>query len=457
MEYLSELIRKISRDKLFFKSMLALALPVALQNMIQSGLNMVDTLMIGQLGETEIAAVALSNQIFFLLILILFGISSGASVFASQYWGSQNIKGLRESLALSLLLAVGAAVIFAAGALFVPAFILSIYSADPEVIRLGASYLRIVGISYPATAITFSFSASLRSTGRVKLTTVVSGISIGVNTSLNFLLIFGIGPFPAMGVEGAALATVIARIVEMLILLYFVYKKQYPSALTFSELFQVTGTYVRRYLNTSIPVILNEMLWSFGITAINLVFARISTEAMASFSITDTISKLFMVFFFGTSGACAVMVGNRIGAGEEKKAVYYAHSYAVLGPFLGLVMGLFLFALAPVLPMLFNITDDARHNVTSILRILALFMPVKIFNWHLIVGILRSGGDTKYSMFMEGGGIWFVAVPAAAITGLIFHLPLPVIYFALTMEELVKFSLGFARLRSGRWLKNVIS
>jgi MATE family, multidrug efflux pump len=456
MKYLKELTLKLSCDKYFFRSMIAIALPVAFQNLIQSGLNMVDTLMIGQLGETEIASVALSNQVFFLLVLIIFGISSGSSVFASQFWGSKNIHGVRESLSLSLLLAGGAALLFSIGAIFFPHFILSIYSKDPEVVRIGASYLRIVGFSYICTSITFTYTASLRSTGRVKLTTAIAALSITINTILNFLLIFGIGPFPELGVEGAAIATVIARTAETAFLLIFIYRKKYPSAVKFIELFQISSSYVRKYFKTSTPVILNEIFWSFGITAINLVFARISTEALASYSISDTISKLFLVFFFGTSSACAVMVGNRIGAGEEDRAAYYAHSFALIAPVLGLLIGFILFPLASVLPELFNVSQSAKSGVTSILKVLSVLMPIKIFNWHMVVGILRSGGDTRYSLYMEAGGIWLVAVPAAVITGLVLHFPLIYIYIALSMEEVVKFILGFIRLRSGKWLKNVI-
>jgi len=456
MKYINTLIKKIIHDKIFFRAMLAIALPLALQNLIQSGLNMIDTLMIGQLGETEIAAVALSNQIFFLLVLIVFGITSGASVFASQYWGSKDIKGLRESLSLSLLIAGGAGLLFTIGAVFFPETLLSIYSKDPEVVSLGSSYLRIVGMSYLATAITFSYSASLRSTGRVKLTTAVSAFCIVINTGLNFLLIFGIGPFPALGVRGAAIATVIARTTETIVLLFFIYKNKYPSALSIRNIFNISREYIKKYFRTSSPVILNEIFWSFGITAINLVFARIGTEALASFSIADTISKLFMIFFFGTSGACSVMVGNRIGAGEEDQAVYYAHSYAILAPVLGLLMSMILFPLSAVLPNLFNISAEAKAGVTSILRVLALFIPFKIFNWHMIVGILRSGGDTRYSLYMEAGGIWLIAVPVAAFTGLVLHLPLMAIYAALSVEELVKFSFGLNRLKSGKWLKKVI-
>lgn len=457
MMYLKELITKLSKDRHFFRSMIAIALPVALQSLIQSGLNMVDTLMIGQLGATEIASVALSNQVFFLMVLIIFGISSGASVFASQFWGSNSISGVRESLSLSLLLAGGTAIIFTVGAVFFPEFILSIYSKDPEVIRIGTSYLRIVGISYLGTSVTFTFTASLRSTGKVKLATVIAAVSIVINSIINLLLIFGIGPFPELGVQGAAIATVIARTSETLILLLFIYRKQYPSAIKIYELFQISRSFVKKYFKTSTPVILNEIFWSFGISAINLVFARISTEALASFSISDTIGKLFLIFFFGTSSACAIMVGNRIGAGEERTAEYYAHSYALLGPVLGLLIGILLFPLATFLPELFNVSQSAREGVTSILRVLSIILPIKIFNWHMVVGILRSGGDTRYSLYVEAGGIWLVAVPAAIITGLLLQLPLMYIYIALSMEEIVKFAFGISRLKSGKWLKNVVA
>jgi len=456
MKYIKELIQKIIKDKYFFRSMMAIALPLALQNLIQSGLNMIDTLMIGQLGETEIAAVALSNQIFFLLVLLIFGISSGASVFSSQYWGNKNIKGVRETLALSLIISGVSALIFTVGAVFFPEFILSIYSKDPEVVRIGASYLRIVGLSYLFTSITFTFSASLRSTEKVKLSTTVAAVSITINTVLNFFLIFGIGPFPALGVEGAAIATVIARTSETILLLLYVYKKKYPSAIAFTDLFKISRKFTGRYFKTSLPVILNEIFWSVGITTINVVFARISTEALASYSISDTIIKLFLIFFFGTSSACAVMVGNRIGAGEEKQATYYAHSYGLIGPVLGICIGIILFPIAGLLPELFNISSEAKKGVSSILRILTFYLPFKIFNWHMVVGILRSGGDTKFSLYMEAGGIWLIAVPAAFITGLVFHLPIPVIYAALSLEEIFKFILSLSRLKSGKWMKRVI-
>jgi putative MATE family efflux protein len=436
--------------------MLAIALPLALQNMIQSGLNMIDTLMIGRLGEQEIAAVALSNQIFFLLVLVIFGISSGSSVFASQYWGRRDIKGIKESLALSLLLSGFTAILFSIGAIAFPRTLLSLYSKDQEVVTTGIQYLKIVGFSYLFTSITFTFTSSLKSTEKVKQTTAIAAISIGINTVLNFLLIFGIGPFPQLGVKGAAIATVIARTAETGILLFHVYRKKDPSAISFNDLISISRDYVRRYFKTSTPVILNEIFWSLGITAVNVVFARISTEALASFSISDTIIKLFVVFFFGTSSACAVMVGNRIGAGEENKARYYAHSYALLGPVLGLLVGIILLPLTGPLPQLFKISSDARQGVTTILRVFAFLLPFKIFNWHMIVGILRSGGDTRFSLYVEAGGIWFIAVPAAAFTGLVLHWPLSMIYLALSMEEIFKFIFGLNRLISGKWLKNVI-
>ncbi len=456
MKNIIALTKKLYRDKSFFRSMLVIAAPVAIQKLFQSGLNMVDTLMIGRLGETEIGAVALSNQIYFLMILLLFGINSGSSVFASQYWGKKDIKGIRETLALGLFLSCGSAILFSIGAIFFPETILSFCSKDPEVIRIGGSYLKIVGFSYLCTSITLAFSSSLRSTEIVKITTIVSAVSLGINTILNYFLIFGIGFFPALGVRGAAIATVAARIIETLILLFFIYKHKYPSAIQFNELIRIKASYIKRFLKTSGPVILNEVIWSSGIFTINVIFAQISTEALAAYSITDTIMKLFVIFFFGTSGACAVMVGNRIGAGKNEQARYYANSYALIAPVLGLIIGIIIYPLAGVIPELFNISEEAKTGVTSILRVISFVLPMRIFNWHMIVGILRSGGDTLFSLLLEAGGIWLIAVPATAVTGLVFHLPLSVIYFALSIEELVKFSICLYRLKSGKWLKNVI-
>ncbi len=445
-------VKRLARDRDFFRSLLSLSLPVALQNLIISSLNMVDTIMIGRLGEKEIAAVAISNQIYFLMILLFFGIASGTAAFTAQYWGRGDTHRIHEALGFCLLAVTAGATVFGLTVLLVPELLLSFFTKDADVVRLGSRYLRIVAASYWFTAVSFAYANVLRSMGIVKMPLYSTAAALVLNTAGNYLLIFGSFGFPALGVAGAAAATVLSRAVETLILVVSVYRLKTPAASSPRELFSISGSYVKRFFRTASPVILNEFIWALGMTMYSFVYARMGTEALASFTIADTLAKFAVVLFFGTSNACAVMVGNRIGAGEFDKARYYANAYALLGPVLGALMGILVIAALPLLPLVFNVSRASLDDAKSVVILFALFLPAKIFGWHLVVGILRSGGDTRYSLFLEGLGVWLIGVPLAVLAGLVLGLPVWCVYAALSIEETVKAAVGFFRLRSGKWI-----
>lgn len=444
------------KDRHFYKTMLSLAIPIAMQNLISSSLNMVDTVMIGGLGEQQIAAVGLANQIFFLLALILFGISSGSAIFTAQFWGKKDILNIRKVLGISLLTGVSVSLIFSLAAFFIPEFLLSIFTKDNNVIDMGSKYLRVISVSYVITAISYCYAFASRSIGSAKMPMFVSGLSLIVNTILNYLLIYGKFGFPDMGVEGAALATVIARIIELLAMLYMIYSRESVLAGKLSEMFSFNTDFAIRIFKTSIPVILNESIWSLGMVVYSIAYARIGTAAITSVQISNTIQNVFMVVSMGLGNACAIMIGNRIGANENDKAIRYASMFSIMGVVSGIFLGIALLSVSPFILPLFKITPQVYDTTLKILLVLSIFFGIRMYNAILIVGILRSGGDTKFSLFLELASIWLVGVPLAFIGAFVWKLPVYWVVALVSLEEIIKALIGVPRVISKRWVKNVI-
>jgi putative MATE family efflux protein len=444
------------KDKKFYKTLLMLAMPIAAQNFVASAVNMVDTIMIGQLGETEIAAVGQANQLFFLFALMLFGVSSGSAIFTAQYWGIRDVKNIRRVLGLCLITAGTVAVFFSILALFLPEQVMRIYSQDPDVIDAGVRYLRIVGWSYIVTAVSFSFSSVLRSTEQPKLPMALSIVALLTNAFLNYVLIFGKLGLPAMGIEGAALATLIARVFEMLLMVAFVYAGKYVPAARIKEMLDISRDFVVRFFRTSIPVILNESIWSLGVSMYSVIYGRIGTDAVAAVNISGTVINISMVLFQGMSNAASIMIGNRIGAGEEDRAYLYGKRYLTLGPVFAVVMGGLLILSSNFFVSFYNVSDEVHLYAVRILIAFSFLMPAKIFNLINIVGVLRSGGDTKFSLILDTIGVWFISIPLAILGGLVFRIPVYWVFFLVGLEEVFKFFLGLNRFRSRRWINNLV-
>jgi putative MATE family efflux protein len=336
-----------------------------------------------------------------------------------------------------------------------PEQVLGIYSTDPAVVDLGSSYLRIVGLGYMAIAVTFSYSAILRSTGEVKLPMVVSVVALSLNTGLNYGLIFGKFGLPELGVEGAAIATAMARFLECGLMLVLVYHYRLPAAATAREMLDLKLISLKRFFITSIPVILTEVLWSLGITTYNIVYARIGTEAIAAVNISVTIDRVLFVLFIGMSNACAIMIGNRIGANEEWKAFDYAKRFLVLGPALAVLIGLLLVSTASTVLALYNVSAITITYARNILIVMALMLPIRASNLLLLVGILRSGGDTRFAFLIDGLTVWGVGVPLAFTGAFIFGLPVYGVYMLVMTEEILKLIMGLWRLFSRKWIHNL--
>ncbi|MBU5437343.1 MATE family efflux transporter [Tissierella sp. MSJ-40] len=445
------------KDKVFLKSMIAIALPITLQNLITSSLNMVDTLMISSLGEASIAGVGLANQIYFFYSVLVFGVASGASIFIAQLWGKEDTSNIKRILGLSTSLSSMIGLIFTILAFFTPQYLMRIFTKDVEVIKIGSDYLRIVSFSYIINAVSISYGVASRSIGDAKMPMRVSGISFLVNTFFNWLLIFGKLGFPALGVKGAAYGTLIARIVEVIFTLYAIYSdRQGVLAGNIKELTSWNKDFIFSFLKTSYPVILNEGFWSLGMVMYSIAYARIGKEAAAAVQISNTVLNVFMVIARGLANACTVMVGNKIGAGEEDEAITYGMRYLIIATTSGILLGIVLyFSSDLILKMFRNLTPELYNTSKKMLTVIALFFFVKTFNATMIVGILRGGGDTTFSMLLELGTVWLVGVPLAFIGALVLKLPVYLVQVLITADEVVKAIIGIPRIVSKKWVRNV--
>ena len=443
------------RDPEYFSEALKLALPIMAQQFMFSVLNMVGVVFVGQKGETAVAAVGLAGQAAFLLNLVNFGIVSGAAMFTAQFWGRKDIPNLRRVLGMSMGLALAAALIFLFISQFAPEAFLKIYSKDPAVIALGIDYMRIFSWSFLITAISSSYAMVMRSTGDVKTPTYIGAGALALNTLLSYALIFGKFGLPELSINGAAVANVIARILECAVLLMVIYTRKLPVAASLRELTDLDIPFLGRVLRPMLPVILNELFWSLGITAYSVIYGRMSTDALAAVNIISSIEQVAFVVFIGISNATSVLVGNRIGAGKEEEAHLYAGRSLGIGVVGGMLMGVVLQLIkAPVLS-LYNVSPEVIHNASLVMNVASLFLWVRVNNMTIVIGILRAGGDTKFSLFVDGIIIWLVGVPLAALGAFVFHLPVYWVAVCVMSEEVVKWFFGISRYRSRKWINNL--
>ena len=443
------------RDPDYFHEVRKIAVPIIIQQLMFSGLNLLGVVFVGQKGDASVAAVGLAGQVAFLLNLVHFGIISGAAMFTAQFWGRRDIPNLRRVLGLCLMLAISASLIFFALAQLLPHQILSIYSKDTTVIELGANYIRTFSWTFLFFGVTFSYALVMRSTGNVKLPTTVSVIALSISTILSYSLIFGKLGLPELGIQGAAVAAVIARAFECIALVTLTYLTKSPVAASLYELTDFDKAFIGKVIRPMMPVILNELFWSLGITTYNIIYGRMGTASFAAMNIVSTIEQVAFVLFIGISNATSVLVGNRIGADKEDEAFVFAGRSIGLGIVGGIIIGLLLQLVKGPILTLYNVSPEVIQNAGHIINVVTFFLWVRVNNMTIVVGILRAGGDTRFSLFLDGIIIWLVGVPMAFLAANVLHLPVYYVYLFAMSEEATKWILGISRYRSRKWINNL--
>lgn len=446
------------KDKDYYKQLLRLMLPIALQNIFASALNLVSVLMIGQLGDAPVAAVGLANQVWFLLNIIVFGVVSGASMFQAQFWGKRDIHNIRRVLGLSVKISAIVALIFWGAAFFFPESVLRIYSSDPAVIEEGSRYLRTVSWSYWFYAITSAYSTAARATGNVRTPMLVSTSALGVGVVLQYVFIFG---FPPMGIEpggvnGAAIGILIARGFECVTFLLIIYlKRSSPIAANLRDLADANLGYFGRVMTPVLPVIINEVLWSFAITTYNVIYGHISTQSVAAINIASTVESLAWGIFLGVGNATSIMVGHLIGESKTDQAYRYAGRSLVVQALGGLGMGALIYLFGGTILQYYKVSPEVVDYARGILTVMAIGWSMRAVNHVIIIGVLRAGGDSRFSLFLDGIIIWLVGVPLVAAAAFLLHLPIYYVYAFTMAEEAVKMIVGLWRYFSKRWINDL--
>lgn len=444
------------KDKELWSILRKVAVPIALQNLLMSLLNMIDTVMIGALGDLAVASVGLANQIFFILNLVIFGITSGTAIYVAQYFGKKDFENIKRPVAYSLVLSTAFAILFSILALMTPEFSLKLFTNDMEIVAEGTKYLRIAGWSYLMFGISFTFAVALRSTEQAFVPLVVTAAALCINTIFNYIFINGKFGFPAMGVEGAAVATLIARGTELLIFCYLVFFRKNIIAPRWKD-FVFEKVFAVKYIKVITPVVLNESMWGIGVSIYNAVFGRIGKEVVAANQIARNAEQILTALCIGVGSAAAVVIGKKIGERDRKGALEYARKFSILSTVFGLVLGIILIFLSPAILKIYTVSPQAKEYAWQFLLILGIVMWIKMFNYVNIVGTLRGGGDTTFCLFLDVGAVWLIGVPLVYLTGLKWGMPIIVVMICLNAEEIVKSVFGFWRLRSNKWVNDLVN
>ncbi len=450
-------------NKKFLKTVGTLGVPVIFQQLLTACLNMIDTVMVGGLGEISVAAVAVANKLVYVYTLVIFGLCTGLSIFVAQYYGAGDYKKIGKLSGFMYLCVSITGILFTvAFAIFAPQLVPLFVEDDPsvvaKVVEEGAAYLRIICYSIVLTGLNFSLSSLCRGVRLTKLPLCATLISVLTNTCLNYILIFGKLGFAAMGVRGAAIATVIARAVEFLLLCGIVYSKNSmnPIKTSLKNMFSWPKGFVGRLLKTASPVVVNETLWGLAQTVYVAIIGILGASSVAVIQISTTVSSMFFSLSQGVSVSCSVMVGNAIGSGNFTYAVKCAKRFIVIDLICGLLCGLGVFFFKEEIISLFALEEATLPLMLKTLNVVALTMWLSMFNNLFIVGIFRSGGDTRFCMIIESCSLWLIGIPLMYFAVRKLRVPVYVAAALLQTDNFLKLFLSVPRFISKKWIHRVI-
>ncbi|EJT6541830.1 MATE family efflux transporter [Clostridium perfringens] len=445
----------ITRDRRFYRLLFSIALPIAVQNLITFMVSMVDTLMVGALGEIQLSAVSIANNLFFVLTILMFGLAGGSNIMISQYWGKGNVKTIHKILAIMYRVCLLITGIFIFIALFLPKYFMGIFTTDKAVIDFGASYLRIVCIGYLFYSITNCTIMMLRSVKTVSISIIVYTASLVVNSILNWILIFGNLGAPELGIRGAAIATVCARITEFSIVLVFMFIYERKIGLKLEHLLKLDKEILKDYVGLCTPVLCNELLWAIGASMISVIVGRMGTEVVAANSINGVAHQFVTVFIFGMSNATALIIGNTIGEGKKEKAKEYAYSIGIFSVVMGCISGLMILLIKPFVVDFYNVSYSTKLIAMEIMTVTSGIIVFQSLASNFMMGVLRGGGDAKFVLINDLIFMWLVAIPGGFFVAFVLELPVALVFLVIKCDEILKSLTSVYRVISGKWVNDV--
>lgn len=440
------------RKRSLRKEIVRLALPIALQQFMTALVGACDAIMLGKLSQDAMSAVSLATQVTFVFNLFMFAFMAGENMFVAQYYGKGDYTGISQVFSLVTKICGCIAVVFLAGTLFFPEQLMRILTNEETLIVLGSEYLRVIGISYVFSGIAQTFLAIMKNCGAVNMSTLINGVMVILNIALNAVFIFGLSGFPKMGIKGAALATVLATVVQFLWSVGYVLCR--IRAVKFS-LRSCEKKLFGRFWQKAVPLLINNLAWGIGFSMYSVIMGHLGTDAVAANGIANISKNLVVCFCLGLGNAGSIIVGNRLGADRLQEAKEVGGTLTRTAIIAGIVSGLVLMALSPFITKMVDLTPTARGYLQKMLLICSYYIAGKSVNCMTIGGIFAAGGDSKFGMLCDSVTLWCIIVPLGCICAFILKLPVMVVYFVLNLDEIIKLPVVYKHYKKYKWIKNL--
>lgn len=449
---------KIIRDRAFYGKLAALSLPIAAQNLITFSVGLADNLMVSTLGETSLSGVYMANQIMTLLQMLVLGLSAAMSILAAQYWGKGDTKSLRSIVSIGFLFSIFVGIFFCAASFLFPEQVLSLFTNEPAVIEKASEYLQIVCFTYPLFCLTNILIVSMRCVENTRIGMYISFVALAVNVSLNYVLIFGKLSFPALGVRGAAIATLVSRIAELIIitLIVFVFDKRLKLRPT--DLFKPNKLLVKDFFKYGLPVILGDMLWGVNLACQSAIVGRLGESAISAVSIASTVFSMLTVLAYGLRDGASVMTGKAVGTNNVTLVKQYTKSFQLVFVLVGLFCGALIF-FSKDLILLFYSRNGMDQTTIEIARQFLIVLSVTsigtAYQMAALTGIVRAGGDTKFVLINDIIFVWCVVLPSAFLAAFVFNAPPVIVFACLKCDQILKCFVAIVKVNKFNWIKNL--
>lgn len=440
------------RKRSLRKEIVRLALPIALQQFMTALVGACDAIMLGKLSQDAMSAVSLATQVTFVFNLFMFAFMAGENMFVAQYYGKGDYTGISQVFSLVTKICGCIAVVFLAGTLFFPEQLMRILTNEETLIVLGSEYLRVIGISYVFSGIAQTFLAIMKNCGAVNMSTLINGVMVILNIALNAVFIFGLSGFPKMGIKGAALATVLATVVQ------FLWSVGYVLCRIRTVKFSLRSCEKKlfgRFWQKAVPLLINNLAWGIGFSMYSVIMGHLGTDAVAANGIANISKNLVVCFCLGLGNAGSIIVGNRLGADRLQEAKEVGETLTKTAIIAGIVSGLVLIALSPFITKMVDLTPTARGYLQKMLLISSYYIAGKSVNCMTIGGIFAAGGDSKFGMLCDSVTLWCIIVPLGCICAFILKLPVMVVYFVLNLDEIIKLPVVYKHYKKYKWIKNL--
>ncbi len=445
------------KDKMFYKNVAKIAIPIALQGLITQGVNLMDTVMVGALGETELSSVSLANQFITIFHIFCMGIGMGASVLVARYYGMKDNSSLKKTITIMLRLTLALSLLFCIATILIPTYIMKIYTTENDIITLGVRYLKYSVASYFFLGLSLTCTIVLRNVGQVKIPLYTSIAAFFVNVGANYIFIFGKLGAPKMDVAGAALGTLVSRIFEFFVICGYLFFKEKEILYRVKDIFKPVGILWREYIRISIPVLISDGILALGNNSVAMVIGRLGKSFVAANAVTAVTQQLSSVMTQGFSQAGAIVTGYTLGEGDRKKAYEQGWAFLGIGFIFGIVAAIIINIISFPMISAYNLSTDTQKIARELMLSISIIVVFQATNSIMTKGVLRGGGDTKMLMLADNLFLWVASLPLGIIAGLVLHLPAFWIYFALKFDQVLKAVWCVWRLKSGKWIKKIRS